>query len=149
MHAALVADHAGQVLDADGEIVHVDLEPDCNDPVAELECLRRPADPANVLVLARLAKQVELDQLADEARDGAPGETGFRGNARARPRLAGRDLLEHDAEIGPPDGRLVGTRAGAGRALEAHACAPWNRDVSVDSINPASGFVWPSHKLNG
>ena len=34
-----------------------------------------------------------------------------------------------------------------GAALEAHARARGTGDVSVDSVNPAAGFVWPSHKL--
>ena len=93
-----------------------------DDPVAELERLGRPADAAGVLVRAGLAEQVELDQLAHEARDRAPRQARLGGDARARARLAGCDLLQHDAEIRPPDGRLIGARIGSQGALEAHAC---------------------------
>ena len=80
---ALVADRAGQVLDADREVVDVHLEPDRDQPIAELERLSGPADAAGVLVLAGLPEQVELEQLADEARHGAPGEARLRRDTRA------------------------------------------------------------------
>ena len=116
-----MADRAGQILDTDCEVVDVDLEPDGDDAVAELERLRRPADAAGVVALARLAQQVELDQLADEARDGATREPGLGGDAGAGARRSARDLLQDDAEVGSADGRLVGPRGRALRALEAHA----------------------------
>ena len=117
----LVANRAGQILDADGQVVDVDLEPDRDHPVAELERLRRPADAAGMLVGARLPEQVELDQLTDEARHGPPRQARLGRDARARARLAGCDLLQHDAEIRPSDGRLIGARIGSQRAFEAHA----------------------------
>ena len=137
----LVADRAGQILDADGEVVDVDLEPDRDDPVAELERLRRPADAAGVLVLARLPEQVELDQLTDEARDGPPRQARLGRDARARARLAGGDLLQHDAEIRPPHGRLIGARIRLQGTLEAHAstCEMCGMPT-VDSIKPSVGF---------
>ncbi len=45
VHVLLVPDRAGQVLDANCEVVHVHLEADGDDPVAELERLRRPPHP--------------------------------------------------------------------------------------------------------
>ena len=131
---ALLPERAGQVLDADGEVVDVDLEPDGDDAVGELERLGGPPDAARVVALARLAQQVELDQLADEARDGAAREARLRGDAGARARRPGRDLLQDDAEVGTADGRLVGPRGRALRALEAHAHVLRRGDVGVDSI---------------
>ena len=141
MDAPLVANRPGQVLDADGEVVDVDLEPDRDDSVAQLERLRRPADAPRALVLPRLAEEVELDQLADETRHRAASQTGLGGDAGAGTRLACRDLLEHDPEIRPAHGRLIGTRGRVLGALEAHARVLETGDVSVDSVNPAAGFV--------
>ena len=60
--------------------------------------------------------------------------------ARERGAPAG-DLLQHDTEIRPAYGRLIGTRGRVLGALEAHARVLETGDVSVDSVNPAAGFV--------
>ena len=149
MDALLVADRPLQILDADREIVDIDLEPDCNDAIVQLECLGGTADAAGTNIFGRLPQQVELDQLTDEARYGAARETGLGRHPRARAWLAGCDLLQHNAEICPPHGRLVGPRGRVVGALETQARGFRTGDVNVDSINPAEGFVWPSHKLTG
>ena len=141
MHPPLVADGAGQILDADGEVVDVDLQPDRDDTIAELERLGRPADPARPLVLARLAEEIELDQLPDEARDRAAREAGLCRHPGPRTWLAPGDLLQHDPEIRPAHGRLIGARGRVVGALEAHARVLETGDVSVDSVNPAADFV--------
>ena len=120
--ALLVPDRAGQVLDADREVVHVDLEPDRDDPVAELERLRRPADAARVVVLARLPEQVELDQLADEARDRAARQPGLGGDAGAGARLAGRRSAA-GRRRGWPDARSSGRHARSRLARARSSCA--------------------------
>ena len=143
----LVPDRPRQVLDAHRQVVDVHLEPDRDDPVAQLERLGRAADLSRTSVLARLAEQVELDQLAHEARHRAACQARLGSDPGTGARLAPCDLLQHDAEVGAAHGRLIGTRGRVGAALEAHARARETGDVSVDSVNPAAGFVWPSHKL--
>ena len=148
VHALLEADVARQILDANGEVVDVDLEADRDDAVPELEGLARPADPPGALVLARLPEQTERDQLTDEARHRPPCEARLRRHAGARTRLATRDLLEHDTEVRPPDRRLVGARRRVGCALEAHARRLGTGGVSVDSSKPRHGFCMTVVQIN-
>ena len=147
MDVLLVADVAGEVLDAHGEVVDVHLEADCDDAVTELQGQAGAACATRALILAGLAQQLELDQLADEARDGSARQTRLCGDTGARARLALGNLLQHDPEIRPPDGRLIRTRGCSTRALEAHARVPGRGDVGSDVVNPAADFVLPSYKL--
>ena len=110
---ALVADGAGEILDRDGEVVDVDLEADPDDDVGELEADARPTDPPRRRRLPRLADQREVDELGDEARDGAAGETRVRGDLgrdrapptatcrRTTPRLARRTVVWSAGSVVP------------------------------------------------
>jgi hypothetical protein len=68
VRAALVADGPGQVLERHGDVVDVDLEPDADHDVCELERQARAPAAARCDRLARLPYELELEQLVDEAR---------------------------------------------------------------------------------
>jgi hypothetical protein len=61
-NATLVPNDTAQILDADREIVDVDLEADPDDSVAQPQRDARTADPGR-LGDAALAQQLEVDQL--------------------------------------------------------------------------------------
>ena len=103
-----VADGARQVFDRDGDVVDVHLEADPDDDARELERHARSPDAARRRGLARLAQELEVDQLRDEARDGSPRETGLRRDLGTRARAGRGDMPEDDAEVGAPNRRLVG-----------------------------------------
>ena len=138
--AALVANRARQILDTDGQVVDVDLEPDRDDPVSELERLRRPANATDMLVLPRLAEQIELDQLTDEAGDGPSRQACLGRNTRARAGRAVGDLLEHDSEIRPSHGGLIGARVWPQWTLETHVRTGKFGRFEVDTHKPSVGF---------
>ena len=128
VRAVLVADCSGEILEGDGDVVDVDLEADTDDDARELERLPGPSDTAGSAGLARLADEIELDELVDEAGDGAAREPRGRGNLGARARAHCGDPSKHDPEVGLPHRRLVGT-GGPRSALEGKRCP--------DAVGPA------------
>ena len=114
--AALVADRAGQVLDGHRDVVDVHLEPDADDgrrarasaPGARRRAARRPR-PSRAADRARSARR------RDSRRCRASGPSPPRpAPATAAP---GATWLQHDAEVRPAHGRLIGGRARPPRAL--------------------------------
>ena len=119
--AVLVADGSREILEGDGDVVDVDLEADADEDVRELERLAGPADAARSGRLARLTDEFELDELVDEARDGAAREPCRGGDLRPRARARRGDPAQDDAEFAC---RTVvwSARARARPALEGKGC---------------------------
>src|SRR5262245_23672010 len=107
-HAPLVPHAAGQIPDRHLERVDLDLKPDGDSRVGELERLGGPADPALAAVAAALAHEVELHELRDQAGDGAARQTRLGGDPCARAWGVAGDVTHDDAEVRAPHRRLVG-----------------------------------------
>ena len=113
---------AGEVGRAHGEEVDAELEPEADDPAAaQLDGQRGTADRAAQLHLG-LAHQAEVDQLADEARDGRLVESGLLRDRRARARPVLGDVPQHHAQVVAAHGALV--RRGATRVVRWHVADP-------------------------
>ena len=80
-----------------------------------------------------LAHEPELDQLADQARDGRLVEPGLLRDRRARARPALGDVAQHHAEVVPPHRALVGGRAAGMLALHGRTLTARRRQAA-DSL---------------
>jgi len=105
-----IADLAGEVGQAHGDVVDVDLQPDPGVAAGvEREGAARAADLAPGLG-AQLEHQSGADQVVDQAGDGRLGQAGGGGDAGPGDRVAGSDVLEHQGQVVLAEGILPGRR---------------------------------------
>ena len=147
VHTPLVADVAGQILDADGEVVDVDLEPDRDDAVAELERLGRPADPpersSSPVSRSRsssISSPTRLETVPRVSPVSAATRARERGSPPAiccstTPRFARRTVVWSAREVA------------LGRARSSCASTLGTGDVGVDSVKPRRRVLY-GHRTN-